>query len=226
MHRDRATILAAVLATIALTLALFAIGPIRDAVSAALGGDLTGMRDELDALGAAAALVLVGIALVHVVVPFPAEIPTAAAGFVLGFGVAFPLMVAAWTISCLAAYGLARVVGPPVLDRLAGKERMERTDELIARGGWRILLIGRLIPIVPYNLVSFAAGATRVPLGRFTWTTAVGVMPLTALTALLGQRLQSPSFEDPVIWAVLGAVLLLVALARPVGRRLRPRPMP
>ncbi len=169
---------------------------------------------------------LVGIALVHVVVPFPAEIPTAAAGFVLGFGVAFPLMVAAWTISCLAAYGLARVVGPPVLDRLAGAERMERTDELIARGGWRILLIGRLIPIVPYNLVSFAAGATRVPLGRFTWTTAVGVMPLTALTALLGQRLQSPSFEDPVIWAVLGAVLLLVALARPVGRRLRPRPMP
>ena len=79
---------------------------------------------------------------------------------------------------------------------------------------------------MPYNLVSFAAGATRVPLGRFTWTTAVGVMPLTALTALLGQRLQSPSFEDPVIWAVLGAVLLLVALARPVGRRLRPRPMP
>ena len=82
-------------------------------MSAALGGDLTGMRDELDALGAAAALVLVGITLVHVVVPFPAEIPTAAAGFVLGFGVAFPLMVAAWTISCLAAYVLARVVGPP-----------------------------------------------------------------------------------------------------------------
>jgi uncharacterized membrane protein YdjX (TVP38/TMEM64 family) len=226
MHRDRLTILAAVLATIVLTGALFAIGPIRDAVSAALGGDLTGMRDELEALGAAAALVLIGIALVHVVVPFPAEIPTAAAGFVFGFGVAFPLMVAAWTLSCLAAYLLARIVGPPVLDRLAGAERMARTDELIARGGWRVLLIGRLIPIVPYNLVSFAAGATRVPLRRFTWTTAIGVMPLTALTALLGQRLQSPSFDDPVIWAVLGAVLVLVALARPVGRRLRPRPTP
>jgi len=226
MQRDRLTILTAVLATAALTAALFAIAPIRDAVSAALGGDLTGMRDELDSLGAAAALVLIGITLVHVVVPFPAEIPTAAAGFVLGFWVAFPLMVAAWTLSCLAAYLLARIVGPPVLDRLAGKERMERTDELIARGGWRVLLLGRLIPVVPYNLVSFAAGATRVPLGRFTWTTAVGVMPLTALTALLGQRLQSPSFEDPVIWAVLGAVLLLVALAGPVGRRLRPRPTP
>ncbi len=111
-----------------------------------------------------------------------------------------------------------------MLNRLAGAERMERTDELIARGGWKVLLLGRLIPIVPYNLVSFAAGATGVPPVRFTWTTAVGVIPLTALTALLGQRLQSPSFEDPVIWAVLAGVLVLVALARPVGRRLRPMP--
>ena len=212
------------LVTVVLTGALVAIAPIRDAVSAALGGDLSGMRDELDRLGAAAGLVLIGIALLHVVVPFPAEIPTAAAGFVLGFWVALPLMVFAWTVSCLAAYLLARIVGPPVLNRLAGAERMERTDELIARGGWKVLLLGRLIPIVPYNLVSFAAGATGVPPVRFTWTTAVGVIPLTALTALLGQRLQSPSFEDPVIWAVLAGVLVLVALARPVGRRLRPMP--
>jgi uncharacterized membrane protein YdjX (TVP38/TMEM64 family) len=108
-----------------------------------------------------------------------------------------------------------------VLDKLVGAERMARADALIDRGGWQILLFGRLIPIVPYNLVSFAAGATRVPLGRFTWTTAVGVAPLTALTALLGQRLQSPRLDDPVLWAVLGAVLLLAALAHPVGRRLR-----
>ena len=221
MSRERLSILVTLAAAVALTGLLFAIDPIRDAVSAAFAGDLSEMRSELDSLGAAAALVLIGIALVHAVVPFPAEIPTAAAGFVFGFAVAFPLMVLAWTISCVAAYLLARGVGPPVLDRLAGRERMEATDRLIARGGWQILLAGRLIPIVPYNVVSYAAGATRVPIGRFTWTTAVGVMPLTALTALLGQRLQEPRFDDPVLWAVLLGVILLLALARPVGRRLR-----
>ena len=196
MSRERLSILATLTAALALTGLLFAIEPIRDAVSAAFAGDLGEMRSELDSLGAAAALVLIGIALVHAVVPFPAEFPTAAAGFVFGFAVAFPLMVLAWTISCVAAY-------------------------LLARGGWPILLAGRLIPIVPYNLVSYAAGATRVPLGRFTWTTAVGVAPLTALTALLGQRLQEPRFDDPVLWAVLGGVILLLALARPLSRRLR-----
>jgi len=221
MPRERLTILATIVAALAITGLLFAIEPIRDAVSAAFAGDLGQMRSELDSLGAAAALVLVGIALVHAIVPFPAEFPTAAAGFVFGFAVAFPLMVVAWTLSCLVAYALARGIGPPLLDRLAGKERMEATDKLIARGGWQILLAGRLIPIVPYNVVSYAAGATRVPIGRFTWTTAVGVIPLTALTALLGQRLQEPRFDDPVLWAVLGGVIVLLALARPLGRRLR-----
>jgi uncharacterized membrane protein YdjX (TVP38/TMEM64 family) len=219
--RQRLTILATIAAALAITGLLFAIDPIRDAVSAAFQGDLGAMRDELDSLGALAALVLVGIALVHAIVPFPAEFPTAAAGFVFGFALGFPLMVFAWTLSCLVAYALARGIGPPLLDRLAGKERMEATDRLIARGGWPILLAGRLIPVVPYNLVSYAAGATRVPLGRFTWTTAVGVAPLTALTALLGQRLQEPRFDDPVLWLILLGVLVLLALARPVGRRLR-----
>lgn len=221
MHRERLTILLSIVAALVITGMLFAIEPIRDAVSAAFSGDLGKMRTELDSLGGAAALVLIGIALVHAIVPFPAEFPTAAAGFVFGFALGFPLMVFAWTLSCLVAYGLARGIGPPLLDRLAGRERMEATDRLIARGGWPILLAGRLIPAIPYNLVSYAAGATRVPLGRFAWTTAVGVMPLTALTALLGQRLQEPRFDDPVLWAILLGVILLLALARPVGRRMR-----
>jgi uncharacterized membrane protein YdjX (TVP38/TMEM64 family) len=221
VHRERLTILLSIVAALVITGMLFAIEPIRDAVSAAFSGDLGEMRSELDSLGAAAALVLIGIALVHAIVPFPAEFPTAAAGFVFGFALGFPLMVFAWTLSCLVAYGLARGIGPPLLDRIAGRERMEATDRLIARGGWPILLAGRLIPVIPYNLVSYAAGATRVPLGRFAWTTAVGVMPLTALTALLGQRLQEPRFDDPVLWAILLGVIVLLALARPVGRRLR-----
>jgi uncharacterized membrane protein YdjX (TVP38/TMEM64 family) len=221
VQRERLSIIATVTAALVVTGVLFTIDPIRDAVAAAFSGDLPGLRSQLDSLGALAALVLIGIALVHAVVPFPAEFPTAAAGFVLGFAVAFPLMVLAWTLSCLAAYIIARGVGPPVLDRFVGRERMASADRLIARGGAPILVAGRLIPVVPYNVVSYAAGATRVPLGRFTWTTAVGVMPLTALTALLGQRLQEPRFDDPVLWGIAIAVIGLLALARPVGRRLR-----
>jgi uncharacterized membrane protein YdjX (TVP38/TMEM64 family) len=221
VHRDRLPALAALGTTLALTGALLAVAPVRDAVSAALGGDVDGMREELAGLGAVAGLVLIGIALVHVVVPFPAELPSAAAGFVLGFGVGFPLMVLAWTLSCLAAYALARVTGPPVLERFLGAERIAKADRMIERGGWPMLLFLRVLPIVPYNLVSFTAGAMRVPVARFAWTTAVGIAPLTALAALLGERLQAPRLDDPLLWAAIAGALLLLALTRPVGRRMR-----
>jgi uncharacterized membrane protein YdjX (TVP38/TMEM64 family) len=86
-----------------------------------------------------------------------------------------------------------------------------------------MLLLSRLVPLIPYNVVSFAAGATGAPVLRFTWTTALGIAPITALTALLGERLQTPSLEDPLMWLVLAGVLALLALIRPFTRHLRRR---
>ena len=219
----RLGLLAALLA-VALTAGLLAVAPVRDAAQAALSGDLGAVRSELDGLGTGvAALVLVALALVHVVVPYPAELPTAAAGFVLGFAAGFPLMLGAWVLSAIAAYGLALHAGRPVVARLAGERRLARAERLLRRGGAEGLLAVRLIPLVPFSLVCAVCGVTRVPFGRYLWTTAVGTAPLTALTVLLGQRLQEPSLSDPVLWAALGAIVLLVLLARPARRRLSAR---
>jgi hypothetical protein len=47
------------------------------------------------------------------------------------------------------------------------------------------------------------------------------LIPLTALAALLGERLQAPRLDDPVMWAAIAGALLLLALTRPLGRRMR-----
>ena len=180
------------------------------------------MRSELDSLGALAALVLIGIALVHAVVPFPAEFPTAAAGFVFGFAIAFPLMVLAWTMSCLAAYLLARGVGPPVLDRLVGRERMEAADRLIARGGWQILVAGPADPGRPVQRRLLRGGRDPRPdralhvddRGR---RDAADGADRAARRAPAGAALRRPG----AVGSSCSACSALLALARPVGRRLR-----
>jgi uncharacterized membrane protein YdjX (TVP38/TMEM64 family) len=68
----------------------------------------------------------------------------------------------------------------------------------------------RLIPIVPFSLTSYAAGAARVPPWRFLWTTAVGYLPITAYFTYLGSRLEGFSLEDPIVWIGGGALLLLL----------------
>ena len=101
-------------------------------------------------------------------------------------------------LSALLCYALGTSVARPLLDRWLGAERFERFEAMIERGGVTLLIAVRLIPIVPFSLVCYAAGAARVPLWRFVWTTVVGYMPITALAVYFGTRLEGLSLTGPV----------------------------
>ena len=55
----------------------------------------------------------------------------------------------------------------------------------------------RLVPIVPFSLFSYVAGAARVPFGRFMWTTAVGYIPITAVFVYLGSTARGALAHRP-----------------------------
>ncbi len=191
----------------------FAIPSLRGAMSDAFHGDTAALRDDLNGNAAGAFLVL-WLALVHVIVWYPAEILDAAAGYVFGFGVGFPLVLACWLISGLASYAIGRHFARPLLYRIAGEERFVRIERIIHRGGALALIAVRLIPIMPFSLMGYVSGAARVPLWRFTWTTAVGYAPITAYFTYVGSQLEGFSVEDPVLWIGGGALLLAIAGAR------------
>jgi uncharacterized membrane protein YdjX (TVP38/TMEM64 family) len=207
------------LAGIALLAGLvLAIPELRQAFVAAIRGDSAEVREELDSLGVAGPLLILALALIHAVVFYPAEIVDAAAGFVYGFFPALVLVMTGWLLSGFLCWAVGRSVARPLLDRWLGRERFERTEAMIERGGATLLLAVRLIPIVPFSLVSYAAGAARVPAWRFAWTTAVGYLPITALSVYFGTRLEGLSLTDPI---VLGSAAALLALLYAGHRALR-----
>jgi uncharacterized membrane protein YdjX (TVP38/TMEM64 family) len=117
-------------------------------------------------------------------------------------------------LSGLLCWAIGRRAARPLLQRLLGERRFERAERMVERGGLTLLISVRLVPIVPFSLVSYAAGAARVPIWRFTWTTAVGYLPITAIAVYLGTRLENFSFRDPLVLAGIGALLALVLAAR------------
>jgi uncharacterized membrane protein YdjX (TVP38/TMEM64 family) len=194
----------ALMAVIVLT-----VDPLRDSVSAAIEGNHDEVRSQIDRLGAAGPLLILALTLLHTIVFYPAEIVDAAAGFAYGFFPALALMTFGWVLSGLICWAIGRRVARPLLDRWFGKERFERVERAIERGGPSLLLAMRLIPILPFSIVSYAAGAARVPLWRFVWTTALGYLPITAIAVYFGTRLEGLSLTDPL---VLGSALALLAL--------------
>ena len=198
-----------------------AIPPLREAVFDAVRGNTDEVREDLRDLDGWGVVLVAAVAIVHAVVWFPAEILNAAAGFVYGFGPAFPLVLVSWTASAMLAYEIGRQAARPMLYGVLGRRRFREVESLINRGGITFLLAGRLVPIVPISLMSYVCGAARVGRVRMVWTTALGLAPITAYFVYLGSRLEEFSLGDPVVW--VGAAGLLVALLGVRYLRLIPR---
>lgn len=168
---------------------VFAIPQLHEAALAAIHGETDKVQSEIAGLGVAGPLLILALTLIHAVVFYPAEIVDAAAGLAYGFLPAMLLMMTGWLLSALACFFVGRSVARPLLDRWFGPERFERIEARIERGGAKALIAARLIPIFPFSIVCYAAGAARVPVWRYTWTTAVGYLPITAIAVYFGTQL-------------------------------------
>jgi uncharacterized membrane protein YdjX (TVP38/TMEM64 family) len=209
-----------------LALLVVLVEPLREAATAAIQGDNAEVRHQIDRLGAGGPLLLLALALLHAIVFYPAEIVDAAAGFAYGFFPALLLMMVGWVLSGLICWAVGDRVARPLLDRWFGAERFERIEAMIERGGPTLMLALRLIPILPFSLVSYAAGAARVPAWRFVWTTALGYLPITAIAVYFGTRLEGLALTDPLVLGSALALLLLLGVGHLAMRRQTRAPRP
>lgn len=191
-------------------IAVAALPGARNMVGAALDADASAVRRQLLALGALGPVLLSLAILAHAAVPYPGGVATAAAGYVYGFAVSAPVLLASWLASALLAYWLARLAGRPLAQRVIGADRLAAGERLVERGGATALIAVRLVPLVPFNAVCYAAGLSRVPLGRYAWTTLLGLAPFTLTVAYLGSRLQAPAGTDWRLWLAGGIALALL----------------
>jgi uncharacterized membrane protein YdjX (TVP38/TMEM64 family) len=207
-RRRRALLAAGLLAFLLVAVAVLPAA--RTMVGAALEADADAVRRQLLDLGALGPVLLSMAILAHAVVPYPGGIATASAGYVYGFTASAPVLVASWVASALLAYWLARLAGRPLTQRVIGTDRLAAAERLVERGGATALIAVRLVPLIPFNAVCYAAGLARAPLRRYAWTTLVGLTPFTLTVAYLGSRLQDPSVTDWRLWLAGGTALGLL----------------
>jgi uncharacterized membrane protein YdjX (TVP38/TMEM64 family) len=153
--------------------------------------------------GAWGVLGSIGLMVAHSFLPFPAEIVACANGMIYG-----PVWGAAITwigamLGAASAFGLVRWLGRPVLQRLLTTGQWQSLAGWSRARGGAALLVSRLIPLIAFNLINYAAALTEISWWTFLWATGLGILPLTILLAILGDRMIALPLWA---WLLLGAL--------------------
>jgi uncharacterized membrane protein YdjX (TVP38/TMEM64 family) len=73
-----------------------------------------------------------------------------------------------------------------VAARLARYPKFKAVDEAVAHEGWKIVVLTRLSPLFPFNLLNYAFGLTKVRVGDYVVASWVGTLPGTIVYVYLG----------------------------------------
>lgn len=120
----------------------------------------------------------------------------------------------------LFGFYISRFGGRPIALRLVGKRGIQFADEWFTRwGGWAVL-IGRLVPLIPFDAVSYGAGLTKMKFRSFMIATIVGAFPRAFFYGYLGILLITIGSTGGLEWAylIIGGVIGVVLVSALVTR--------
>lgn len=175
--------------------------------------EVRGLMDSerLDMLVARAGMwgpvVIVTLMTVAVVAsPIPSAPIALAAGAAYGHIWGTVQVVIGAELGGLIAFGLARFLGHDVLRRVFG----DRIDSGLLGSQTALtatVFASRLMPFVSFDMISYAAGLSRLHAWRFALATLAGIVPASFLLAHVGGEAVSGDLGRAT-WAVLGLGLV------------------
>jgi uncharacterized membrane protein YdjX (TVP38/TMEM64 family) len=122
----------------------------------------------------------------------PGSLLTLGAGFVFGVVVGTITVSVSSVLGASAAFLLGRtLLSGWIQARVARNPRFQALDAAVARQGFLIVLLCRLSPIFPFNLLNYTFGLTKVSFRDYVLASWLGMLPGTVLYVYLGTTLKS-----------------------------------
>ena len=134
-----------------------------------------------------AEIAFVATYIVAAVLVVPGSILTLAAGFLFGLPLGIALVSVGSVLGAAAAFVVGRFFARDwVAERVARLPRFRALDSAARQDGFMIVLLARLSPLFPFNLLNYGLGLTGVRFRDYFFATWVGMLPATAVYVYLG----------------------------------------
>jgi len=119
-------------------------------------------------------------------------------------------------LGATVAFYLSRLLGRGAVEKLM-KGKVIKFEAGIEKGGFLLILIMRLIPIIPFNVISFGAGLTRIKYFDYMLATMIGIIPGVLVFTNLGDK--ALNIRSPEFLLAVGILCLMVIVSILLKRR-------
>jgi uncharacterized membrane protein YdjX (TVP38/TMEM64 family) len=185
---------------------------------------IEGLRTLVVESGHWGVLVSIGLMVLHSLVPLPSELITLTNGLAYGVLWGTAISWAGAMLGAFLAFGLSRSLGQGYVLKYFERKHLAEFQRIVDTYGPEAIFLCRFIPVVSFNLLNYVAGLTRMSWWTFTWTTGLGILPITVLVVVMGSRIhQLPLWTWGAL--ALGGVLLWWGAHRIYARLKTPPPI-
>jgi len=180
---------------------------------------LPGLLRGVEAAGPWAPILFILVYAGATVLGMPGSILTLGAGALFGLVKGTVLASLGSTLGATAAFLLARHAAATwIRQRVPRGGAVERLNREVARSGWKIVLLTRLSPVLPFTLLNYAYGLTPVKTPHYIWGSWMGMLPGTVMYVYIGstaRALAESRQHTPGEWLLYGlgaAATLLITI--------------
>ena len=140
----------------------------------------------IESLGSIGAIAFIGIYIIATIAFLPAFILTLGAGVLFGVWWGSVYVFIGATLGAIAAFLVGRyLVRDWVAKKIAGNDKFRAIDRAVGKEGLKIVLLTRLSPIFPFNLLNYAFGVTGVSIQDYI-IGSIGMIPGTMMFVYIG----------------------------------------
>jgi uncharacterized membrane protein YdjX (TVP38/TMEM64 family) len=160
----------------------------------------------------------------------PGSLITLGVGFIFGVVEGTLIVSVSSTLGASAAFLLGRTLAREwIQKKVEASPRFRALDEAVKQQGFKIVLLTRLSPVIPFTLLNYSYGLTKISFRDYVLASWIGMLPGTVMYVYLGSTLKdladlaSGNVEGGVatkilFWAGLAATVVVTVLITWVAR--------
>lgn len=171
------------------------------------------LQSYVSSFGALAPLIFFIIQFVQVIIsPIPGSLTTVAGGMLFGFGYGFLISLVAVFLGSVCAFLLGKKFGRPLVERIAGKNQIEKYMSSVSSRQKIVLFLMFLMPFFPDDILCLVAGLSAMRLPYFSILMLVSRPWGLLFSALLGAGIITMPVWGWIIVVIVVVILLILSI--------------